>query len=418
MKRMLQFWTILIVSILVILFATCNGCDNKPPDGGAPVARRHFSGALRLGSVKTDFAREDNINSRPDGGYGGHPQFALWARPSYSDEAPCDIGGVKLDVITEQIWDNYIYYPIEAIHLTTPFFTNDTGYGVFYAGMNTGNLGDGYSRSFSLEVYMNRAANNIAGIFSYKGPAGYYEWLPVGNPDPIRKGEYWGCASQIGYGHLALNEVGEISIRPALASVPMSDKETAFLNSEPNHFDDYLVSVKSQTWCRVKRVGDEYRPVEAKYLYPITNNKDVILNNSTPYYISYCFYTTEPVVLQGMTFSAGLKYSKADPNEANKSYADIDIKVIADNGDKRSHVARTGFIVPVDPNGFEPYHLKSETGVYFLVAPMDEDGYLTVEFKDMNQFLPFISEYWLTDCKALDLFRDGIINLKDWSLYQ
>jgi hypothetical protein len=72
----------------------------------------------------------------------------------------------------------------------------------------------------------------------------------------------------------------------------------------------------------------------------------------------------------------------------------------------------------VDPNGFEPYHLKSADGIDFLVAPMDEEGYLTVEFKDMNQFLPFISEYWLTECAALDLFKGGVVNLKDWSLYK
>lgn len=404
-----------LITIIIISFL---GCDNKPPDGGAPVARRHFSGALKVGSIKTDSVREDNINSRPDGGSGGHPQFALWARPSYSDEEPCDMGGVKLDANVELIWDEYIYYPNEQIHLTTPFFTNDTGYGVFYAGMNTSGLGDGYSRSFGLEVYMTRASNTIGGIFGYKGPAGYYEWLPAGSAYPIRKGEYWASASQIRYGHLALNQIGEISIRDALASVPLSDKETSFLHSEPNRFDNCLVSIKSQTWCRVKRIGDEYQSVEANYMYPITKNDEVILNNSTPYFVSYCFYTVEPVELQGMTFSADLKYSKSDPNNPDKPYADIKIKILSDNGDKRSHVARTGYIVPVDPNGFEPYHLKSLDGIDYLVAPMDEDGYLTIEFNDMEQFLPFMSEYWLTEFKPLDIKFDGIVNYLDFAKFK
>ncbi len=409
------------LTLIMVVIISFFGCDGKP-SSKPRVARRHFSGTLRIGSVATEQREFQYENSRPDGGYAGRPQFALWARPFYSDESPCDIGGVEINAQVEENVENGIHYPLDQISIDNPFYTNDTGYGIFYVGIDSSGFDPKYSRGWQVSAHIPRASNYISGWFGRKGPANYYEWLPIGSPYPIVQGEYWASGSSTRFGHLAMHEVGERYIRPAMASIPVPDNELAFLNSDPNIPGNLFAYMRSENWYRAKRDGDNYIAKSADELYPLkTRKEDVILNKSTPYFVDWCFVSSEPVFIKNNVFTASVKVDGiyCDPNYLiNGIYSDIYATVIEESKDGLKHIARSEYIVPIDPNGFAPYRLTSSHGVNFLVLPLKEGAEINFAITDYQQFLPFVANKWLTDCPQMDIKLDGIVNYLDFALFK
>jgi hypothetical protein len=227
-------------------------------------------------------------------------------------------------------------------------------------------------------------------------------------------GEFYASGSRFGSGEYS-DPARRQNPRPRLSGIPTTETSTAFLYQTPSVTEDVAVDVVSENWYMAKNTEEGWTSRLAGDLDVKRMSDEAIKNNSTPYFAEWCFYTAEPVSLEGREFKAVLKTSICEPNSLAdpNHFSDITIRVIADSYSLLSHVARSGFICPVDPNGFAPYTITTDSGINILVCPLPENAELTIDVEDMIQFLPFVTGKWLTSCSALDVNKDGIVNFGD-----
>ena len=398
MKDAKKFWFIFILTVVVALVLHCQGC--KPPDPSRPpVARRHFTGEQRAGSITS--AGQCGYDSRPDGGASGHPVIGVWSQFTYADGDPSDIGGAKMEL--KDSWNTGMIIPKTA-------YTNDQGRTVVYIEYDTSHVeGSGYMINWGLLFSGPRSGCMLLGNVGRSGPLGiaYYEKISGW-------GEFYASGSRFGDGQYN-DPARNPTPRPRLSGIPVTVQSQSFLEQEPIISSELAVSVVSEKWYMAKHGDEGWTSRNANELHYTPKEDSVIRDSSTPYFIEWCFYTAKPRFLQGAVFTGNLKTFLREPNDFTdpNDYATIPVTVITDSENLLSHVARSGFMCPVEPNEFSAYTVTTGNGVDILVCPLVEGDSLRIEFDDRNQFLPYVSDEWLTDFIPFDINKDGIVNMLD-----
>jgi hypothetical protein len=189
----------------------------------------------------------------------------------------------------------------------------------------------------------------------------------------------------------------------------ISMQATAFLAGEPN--ETHQIVAGSQWTIHVeKETGTQ--AITADYFYPIDdlrndpNFESLMSENTTPYVEEFYFWTTLPAAMVETKIDAQLYIG--DPNEPN--YVEqIELCVVADSSDLRSHVAISPPIVVAEPNGFGPFYCGD-----YLIVPASDGQTLRIGIDNYMQFIFFAFSSWLDNNPDFDLNHDGIVNFGDW----
>lgn len=405
-----SFWTVICFWLVGLFITLLIGCyPNKPP-----VARRHC-GTITAGSVNTPIhgtAGQYGCYSFADGGSKGNPMLRYWILSSDFSGEPFRVGGMKVD--THAANESLDIPPgggMASVKCPKKTYTNATGYAICDVTADSGDTYDApyYGLSFSFVAGLPRAGEfSVQSCFSRYGiNTGFIVWQPgIGE-----RGEFWASVSD-GSNSRTLAQVSPSPRREiGTATVRLSGDESTFLsgNAEVPVLSPVLVS--SAKWYSPSFQDGTYLMNPASD-FVILNNNDIeaVRDYSTPYTVSYCFSTFEPTILSGATFKA--KAYIGEPNDPNY-VCDIDISVVADSNNLSNHIARSQYILPVEPNGFSPYCVESDCGD-ILVVPLSEGQTIRVEIEDYRQFIIQVSPKWLMPCVALDKNRDGIFNYMDF----
>jgi hypothetical protein len=221
------------------------------------------------------------------------------------------------------------------------------------------------------------------------------------------EGTYWASGSDIRDGELSL---GQLKPVPRPRTTNLTNSDNTFLQN-PHTTTDF-VKVSASQW-QVLSVTDDgnYQMEPATHFEPVDdfrgepNYIQSITENSTPYFLKWQFVTADRKVLNGRVFTG--KMSIGEPNEPN--YIEpVQIEIIADSNDLKSHIAVSEYIVVADPNGYAPFHVGD-----IFVVPLGTGQIMKIDFDDYGQIIDLIAPHWLTSCAMLDKNHDGIVNLKD-----
>jgi hypothetical protein len=403
------YWVGVFVSAMIFC-----GCDPGSPTG-RPVLKRHFDG-IEIGSIGP--ASESGLwqslpgGSFPDGGDTCRPRLGYWARPLYYGGEGNDIGGIKIAVNTQEClpWTNAPrgISPVKPNCTPECVRTQATGYAAFYISSDTSAF---YDWSYTERFYVTAVLKD--GIMDeaegYFGKRGYRSHYKCYSPSTDEYGEYWCSASHGGVGRRDISIVSPSAVgRPTCStSVPMTQEELDYLSSEPNAMPTNLVvKVFGSTWLMSVsgESGNRMKEIAGSPVILEDADEETIRDYSTPYCLSYQFQTAETTNLMGSEFTARLKVS--DANGITVSYP-IPLYVISSAGAK--HTARTGLFLPCEPNGIS---CPSVIGGILAISVRENDV-ISVSIENMAQFLPFVSDKWLTSYGPMDTNRDGIVNLRD-----
>jgi hypothetical protein len=399
MKDAKKFWIVLVSTLIISLIAFyCQGCYPDNP----PVARWNC-GNISAGSLDTPAygtnGRYQNGLSRPDGGSTGMPRLGYWITCENAT------GGMRIDCACV-LGDLDIPPGMGTVEATTSknAYINEKGYAIAYATGSASStyLSPYYKYHFYFQARLPRGGSaEISSFFAREGiNAGYFDYSSG------KLGEFFCSYSE--RPTLDIASIISTSDRRGISSIGNSADDASFL-SQSREPSELHVNVVDVIWSKVC-LSDSYglSPISE---FRVLNNHDeeAIKDYSNPYTAVYHFVTATPISLTGQSYCA--KLSIGDPNDPNY-ITDIAINVVSDSNDLISHVARSGWIVPAEPNDFTPYILNTDFGDV-LVCPLDEGQTLKIELTDWTQFVFMVAPYWLTSFKALDKNSDGIFNLKD-----
>jgi hypothetical protein len=194
------------------------------------------------------------------------------------------------------------------------------------------------------------------------------------------------------------------------------------------------------------------------FLFPVNNSDTGTLQyHSTPYFLSLQVLMAEPVgtEVKGMEL-CGKLYKGSD------CQGPIDATIVAVSEDGLRLIVQSDYIIPIDERDYneetipqtvydrwtasqdpndpavqiyaplwpDDPNLVDENGVLFggvdpnryvsvHCVPISDGENLTIEFNsDMAvRLVEYVAEYWLSENKNLDTNNDGVVNLKDWSVF-
>ena len=422
MKRStLGFWIVFAIFVAAMICFLCS-CDERP--NNPPVARRHYSGSIQVGSINTPEHGTNGIAyggppgaSYPDGGNTNNPKIGYWILPIDAYGTAGDIGGIKIDCrILPGLARCSSPEPIEIPSITISpkkVRTNPSGYATATSSANTEVFWEMSWYNYYFEFYagLPRAGEKcIPSSFARRGCKVAY---PVYSISTQEYGEYFSSISYGGNGGRTIAQVGGNNERVLMSSIPNTATESSFVSTEPNILPaNIAVSILSPKWYSAKldESGYHLKPVTDFYILD-HHDDDIIAEDSTPYCASYQFWTADSVHLAGNKFTAvcSVGYPDTEPNYCTA----ISITVISDSNDLSAHIARSGWIVVAEPNGFEPYTVSADCGD-ILILPMTDGQTVKIEIKNWTQFIPLVAPYWLSSFRPFDLNGDGCVNFKDF----
>lgn len=382
-----KFWIVVAFWLVgPILIMTC-GCE--PPNPKQPKVARRLYPDISAGSINTPEHGTNGITwqslpygSYPDGGSTNHPKIALWVsmKDIVGDPAP---GGATVDCYIERgrTTCSASKFSVPSIEISpSKVRTNPSGTAIAYCSSDTSSLASMayYAMYFKFHPGTPMYHGSVVeSQFARRGAnVPYATWSPQNGEE----GEFWDSVSFGGNGCKTLAQAGGGISRALMKDIAATSSESLFLSSEPNIMPpNIVVKFYIAEWymARLNENGYFLSPVQQfDTIQDIDPNN--IRDNTSPYCMSYCFQTTEPIVLAGLTLNVSLKI--VDANSVVTGQAPINVTVTADNGVR--HVARSQYVVLADPNNYQPFMVATEGGP-ILVVPCREGDTVKIETTDM-----------------------------------
>lgn len=439
MKRMLQFWTILIVSVLIVLFATCS-CKPKGPtrlskgiagcDDG--VSTGWFCYVMETGDIIEQEGVMMNFSATGSGYAKSNGMGGIEVIP---------VGGIQ---------------SIESTGITGPN-------GMVVVKGNRTNWGEHTGVWICTGATLSGDTGGSA-TFDYRTLAvTSRQWAAADAPQRIK--------------------------RESFVAALLTPKEVAAMNAPTSNPPDAGIEVVSNDILTMQGSLGQGAPREMSSFMAVNlDTEEKYLRYASPFMFSCIFKTPDPINLAGRTFPAIVK------TDFCPSGIKVSIQVIQDNVDNMTHVARTEYFLPVkstldmaqnesvpvydrwtafenpniwdagqydiqvredwldtidpnvvaayddpndlfdrnnpdffkftsrlDPSAKNFYEIMIPDRVLTIkIIPIEAEGdylYLVIDKSDPS-FIISVSDHWLSNYPVLDMNNDSIVNLKDWSEFK
>jgi len=278
-------------------------------------------------------------------------------------------------------------------------------------GMSGSECGSEPAYAFFKSQWDNRTADPKDHV-----PAMEYTYPNPGSAEGLYVGNFWrsgsgGCLGN--YGSPGI-EAGNLQNPEALCSAEMTPEAFRFASSETDYLYSDPTPLKRGMICdSVSWYMDNGSTVSPVFfVYPINQcEPNIIAENATPYFVSFCVETAEAIDLEGFTVPAKIK-SQSEPNGI-----DIPVVVVASSQNGLKHIARSEYFVCVqsqyvksDPNGFTALGKKAH------IVPISKDENLSIQVTMDTAVFFQLADCWLSDNRTADISMDGVVNYIDYTL--